>query len=910
MKKWIAAISAAVLAFTGTAAAVPTVMVTAEPNSEYNYGEALQKSMFFYEVQQCGELPEWNEVTWRADAMTNDYVPGGWFDAGDHLKFTLTNAYAATMLGWGLLEYSDGVEKCGQTEMYENNLQFALDYLVGCDLGDEIVYMIGEGSFDHVWWGAAEMYMAKYELQTGNTVRPYYTCNDSCIEAQMAAALCTGYLNFKDSQPEKAAEYLEHAKALFDRADKNRSIGDDTEEQAYYKISTFYDDLFFAANWLYMATGDQKYLDLCESDYISQLGREQQSSELKFTWGHCWDDTQQGGTLLYAINTGDATWKDQFKKHLEYWTTGYNGARITYTPDGLPWLFQWGSLRHATTTAFLAYVAVDELYADDASLVTKYTDFADSVMNYCFGDNSANFSYVVGMGEDYPKAWHHRTSSGAWNDKWSGIGQTEGEDAKEHAHILYGALVGGPDQNDGYSDKIGDYQYTEVAIDYNAGYTAALCAMVEKYGGTSDPDFPPTETPKWDEFSISASINQSASSYTELKVFALNHTAWPARVIKDLSYNYYFDITELVEAGYSIDDVSVKIGYDQHASDKGAMSISDPIQYDGNIYYVKLSFADGSVVMPTGQSEHRSECQFRISIPDNIQGVWDPTNDYSYEGLTQGGEDAMVITDKITMYDGDTLIWGVEPDGTTPEVTTPTTKPAQTTTTTETTTTASSVSETTDSDIYTTETTTEGTTVIYDADFRLGLEIASLPDKLTYTSSDTELDLAGLTLNTYFIEENGEEVNTGNSITIDDIKEPYSIEVSGFDPSATGTQTITLTYSTYNDILSKNVFATASFDITVGDGESTTADSSTTTTTTTASSGSVSGVTLYGDVNLDGRVDITDAVLLNKASAGSVSLNDQAAANADCNANGELGSDDAIALLKFLVHLISSLPTE
>ena len=693
IKKWIAAASAAVLTTVGAAqplsgvVSADTESTGTSANSSYNYGEALQKSMFFYQVQQSGVLPDWNEVSWRADSMTNDYVPGGWYDAGDHLKFTLTNAYSATMLGWGLLQYPDGVKDCGELTEYRNNLQFVLDYLVKCDLGDKIVYMIGDGSFDHVWWGAAEMYMAKYELMKGETERPYFTCNDSCIEAQMAAALCTGYLCFKDSDPDKAQEYLDHATACFERADKNRSIGDDPAERSYYEITTFYDDLFFAANWMYMATGEQKYLDLCKTDYIPNLGKESQSDEYKFTWGHCWDDTQQGGTLLYAINTGDAPWKEQFRKHLEYWTTGYGGKQITHTPDGLAWLFQWGSLRHATTTAFLAYVAVDELFADDAALSTKYTKFADDTMNYCFGDNSKNFSYVVGMGDEYPQAWHHRTSSGAWNDKWSNIGQTEGEDAKPHAHILYGALVGGPDQQDGYSDKIGDYQYTEVAIDYNAGYTAALCAMVQKYGGTTDPDFPPTETPKWDEFLVKASINQSAGSYTELKVFAMNHSAWPARTVKNLSYNYYFDISELVDAGYSINDVSVRVGYDQHASDKGAISISDPIQYSGNIYYVKLSFADGSVVMPTGQSEHRSECQFRISIPDNIQGVWDPTNDYSYQGLTQGGEDAMVETPYITMYDGDTLIWGVEPDGTKPDPTVTTTKPNVTTTTTTTTTT-------------------------------------------------------------------------------------------------------------------------------------------------------------------------------------------------------------------------------
>ena len=55
-------------------------------------------------------------------------------------------------------------------------------------------------------------------------------------------------------------------------------------------------------------------------------------------------------------------------------------------------------------------------------------------------------------------------------------------------------------------------------------------------------------------------------------------------------------------------------------------------------------------------------------------------------------------------------------------------------------------------------------------------------------------------------------------------------------------------------------------------------------------------------------MDITDAVLMNKAAAGQVELSAQARANADCNADGVLGSEDATILMQFLVKLIDQLP--
>lgn len=738
MKKLMAAVSAMAMS-ASMLTSVPTV--DAADGGKYNYAEALQKSMFFYEVQQSGELPEWNNVPWREDSMVDedgketDFVKGGWFDAGDHFKFCLTNAYSASMLAWGYIEYKDAVDNAGLGELYRNNLQWGLDYVMGCDQGGgKVVGTIGDftgGSTDHNIWCSAEVYLRKHHLNNGDWERPYDVIENASVAGLAAAALAEGYIVFKDDQPDKAAEYLKHAKDLFAGADKIRANKDVGGMSGMYNTASWIDDCMFAALWLYKATGDKTYLDKVEKDYIPNFPLEEQSTARKYTWGLCWDDTSQGAAFLYAQITKDEEWIAHCKRHIKYWMGEDEKKLQAITPKGLSWLFQWGCLRHATTTAFLAKLGSDTIFKG-SDVESKYDKWGDSQMNYCFGDNEMGLSYVLGMGEKSPTAIHHRTTSGIHDDHWNDLGQEKTSEEgwqTEYAHTLYGALIGGPDSKGDYGNyKVSDYQYTEVAIDYNAGYTACLCAMIDDYGGKPLADFPVAETPKWDEWEVAAVINGTeGKTYTEVKAWAMNHTAWPARVAKDIEYHYFFDVSEIIDGGLSVDDIKVEGKSQQYGEgEQGYATVSGPYKYEGdatgNTYYAKIKFEDGRAIQPTGQSEHRDEVQFRISIPDAVDGkstadAWDATNDWSYKGGLDKATDlkkADSLNKHIAMYVDGVLVWGEEPDGTVPTksdyvptregltgktsptpTTTTSTAKATTTTTTTTATTTATVSATT-----------------------------------------------------------------------------------------------------------------------------------------------------------------------------------------------------------------------
>ena len=84
---------------------------------------------------------------------------------------------------------------------------------------------------------------------------------------------------------------------------------------------------------------------------------------------------------------------------------------------------------------------------------------------------------MVGFGTNPPERPHHASSS--CPDSPAPCNWSTFSDPGPNAHVLKGALVGGPRQpDDHYIDRRDDYVMNEVTLDYNAGYQSLLAGII------------------------------------------------------------------------------------------------------------------------------------------------------------------------------------------------------------------------------------------------------------------------------------------------------------------------------------------------------------------------------------------------------------------------------------------------
>ncbi len=609
---------------------------------QFNYGEVLQKSLFFYEAQQSGQLPDWNRVSWRGDANVNDGqslgvdLSGGWHDAGDHIKFGLPMAFSVTALNWGYLEYQDAYTATGQDEIFRNNIRWVTDYFIKAHTGpNELVAQISDKGSDHSVWAAAEL----TEIFTNREVYKITADNPGTeLACETAAALASASMVFQDLDPAYSAELLTHAIQLYEFGDQYRGFyTGSVPAGCCYPSGNYVDELVWGALWLYKATGDAQWLQKAEMEYDNMINPSN-GLGVDFRWSLVWEDKSYGNFVLLSQLTGEQKYRDDAERHLDFWIDD-----VSKSPGGQAWLFQWGSLRHSANFALTSFIYCDNL---NPTREAEYVALAEQQINYALGDNPRNSSYVIGFGNNPPLNPHHRTNHGSW------LGSDRGEPVPS-THTLYGALVGGPGAaDDQHEDVTSDFQENEVAVDYNACFQGAVARMVEKYGGTPLANFPIPEVPDRAEFFANTRINGLETTNANVSIDLSNHSAWPAKALFGPSARYFMDISESVAAGYSIDDYQVALGFAE-----GGGMISGPFSYRGSntVYYVEVTWSDDVVIAPAGQSHNAKEAQVRITVPNGVP--FDLSNDWSAQGL----DGTRRPIENIPVYDNGRLIGGKEP---------------------------------------------------------------------------------------------------------------------------------------------------------------------------------------------------------------------------------------------------------
>lgn len=444
-------------------------IINSQPSSgQFNYGEALQKSFFLYEANRSGELGDENRIEWRGDSATDDGsdvgldLTGGYYDAGDHVKFGLPMAATSTMLAWGGVEYSEAYKSAGQFDELLEAVKWGTDYFLKAHVTEggktkEFYAQVGDGDADHaVWISPEDMAMERpaFKVDAANP--------GSDVAAGTASALASASMLFRGVDDAYADELLKNAEQLFEFADTYRGKYSDSIPEAnpfYTSFSGYADELAEGAMWMYKATGEQQYLDRAEEIFDNEVF-------YPSDWTWMADNKSNSAALLLAQESDDPKYQQMTEQWLDSWVEGT--GNIQYSPGGMAFRVGWGSLALSSSASFLA-----ELYQDTVNPDSKYGDFATEQIDYVLGDNPRDFSYMIGFGDNYAQQPHHRAATG------------NADYGQPHEHILVGALVGGPGSIDDfdYNDDRNDWITNEVGTVYNAPLTSALIQQYDNFGG-------------------------------------------------------------------------------------------------------------------------------------------------------------------------------------------------------------------------------------------------------------------------------------------------------------------------------------------------------------------------------------------------------------------------------------------
>ncbi|KAH1223330.1 Endoglucanase [Glycine max] len=447
--------------------------------NNYDYGDALGKAILFFEGQRSGNLPATQRVKWRGDSALSDGklqnvdLIGGYYDAGDNVKFGWPMAFTTSLLSWAAVEYESEISSVNQLGYLHSAIHWGADFILRAHTSPTTLYtQVGDGNADHNCWERPE------DMDTARAVYKI-DANSPGTEAaaESAAALAAASIVFKKIDANYSSTLLSKSKSLFDFADKYRG--------SYSGSCPFY-----CSYSGYQASGESKYL----SYSIGNQGWSQAVSE--FSWDNKYVGAQ---TLLTEEFYGGKKDLAKFKSDVESFICSVMPAssslQIKTTPGGLLFTRDSSNLQYATSSTMVLFIFskilnrnhIDRIHCGSALFTpSQIRAFAKTQVDYILGSNPMKMSYMVGFGSKYPKQLHHRGSSiPSINVHPTKVGCNDGlsvyyNSANPNPNTHVGAIVGGPDSNDRFSDARSDYSHSEPTTYMNAAFVASVSALLGK----------------------------------------------------------------------------------------------------------------------------------------------------------------------------------------------------------------------------------------------------------------------------------------------------------------------------------------------------------------------------------------------------------------------------------------------
>ncbi|KAI5054652.1 hypothetical protein GOP47_0029797 [Adiantum capillus-veneris] len=497
------------------------------------YTQALHKALLFFNAQKSGKLTKSNNVTWRGTSAIQDGEPtaelsGGYYDAGDNIKFGFPGAFSITLLSWSVIEYSPKYAAVGELAHVKELIKWGTDYILKtfnhtADTITQVYAQVGVGSGldnnDHSCWERPE------DMDYERPVAICTTCSD--LAAEMAAALAASSIVFKDDR--KYSQVLRHgAEVVYNfarhRGRRGRYSAAVSDAAHFYNSTGYWDEFMWSSAWLYFATGNATYLNLASSLELAKNARAIQTS--LDTRVFSWDNKVPGAQVLLSRLRINLNPGYPYEDGLRVYNNQTNIAMCSYLPQYKVFNVTQGGLvqlnhgrplplQYNAAAAFLAALYADYLSSANIpswncgpSFLPSSTlrNFSRSQIAYILGDNPNKMSYVVGYGKRYPTHVHHRGASIPSNVNSRGCtSAAKYRDTKSpNPHVLVGAMVGGPDSKDRFSDVRTNYNFTEPTLVGNAFLVAALVSLSGGDTGTIDsntlfssipPLFPPAPPP-------------------------------------------------------------------------------------------------------------------------------------------------------------------------------------------------------------------------------------------------------------------------------------------------------------------------------------------------------------------------------------------------------------------------------